>query len=217
MSNNYTGQAAFGLGSTNTDGVRVSKTGAQVVTQLHGQYTEQMLRGNLFMATTVVTGIALITTAATGNHPTIWNPANSGVNVSLVHLALMGIAAGTHAPTGIGWYKTASAGSSVATGAPIATFTEVAPINCLIGGSQTSMVKWAPATCTFTAAPAFLCGVDLTLATYVVTAVVPPWTAEKNYDGKMGIAPGNALSLCSTAATTTALLVVKLVWEEIPV
>jgi len=217
MANNYTGQAAFLEGATNNDALRVSKTGAQVVTNLHGAYTEQMIRGNLFMATTVVTGIALITTAVTGNHPTIWNPTGSGVNISLVHLAVMGIAAGTHAPTGIGWYRTANTGDAIGVGLPIATFTQVAPINCLIGGTQTSRVRWSPAVSTYTAAPAFLCGVDLTLATYVVTAVVPPWTAEKNYDGKMGIAPGNALSLCSTAATTTALLVVKLIWEEIPI
>lgn len=217
MANNYTGQAALQTGSTLNDALRVSNTGAQIVTQLHGPYAEQMVRGKLFIATTVVTGIALITTATTGNHPTIWNPAGSGVNLSIIEVSLMGIAAGTHAPTGIGWYRTASAGSSIATGAPIVTFTEVAPIPCLVGSGITSVAKWAPATCTFTTAPAYYCGIDLTLATYVVTAVVPPWSAVKKYDGMLGIAPGNAMSLCSTATTTTALLVAKIVYEEIPI
>jgi hypothetical protein len=194
---------------------RQGRQGDTISSNLHGYYSEQMVRGNLWMATVGVAGIALITTATTGNCPTIWNPLGSGVVLSFVSLSY-NMLSGTCAPAAIGWYITTATGSTVATAAPIATFTAVAPISCCAGLGGTPKALWAPATCTFTAAPVFYCGADLSTSTYVVTAVTPPMSNVIYYDGALGLYPGTALSLCSTTATTTAKFVPRLVWEEIP-
>src|SRR6185436_13284899 len=94
------------------------------------------------------TGIALIVPATTGGHPTLWNPTGSGVNVSLVRLRLSYVS-GTNAPTAIEWARTANAGNQIGTGAPVVSFTDVAPSPSLIGGASASKVRWAPTTNTF--------------------------------------------------------------------
>ena len=194
---------------------RQGRQGDTIVSQLHGKYTEAMTRGKVWMATVGVAGIALITTATGGGHPTIWNPLGSGVILSFISLSY-NMLSGTCAPGAVGWYVTTSTGAGAATGAPIVTFTEVAPINALVGFGGTSAAKWSPATNTFTAAPAFYCAADLSTSTYVVTAVTPPVSNIIYYDGALGLYPGTALSLCATMATTTAKFVPRLVWEEIP-
>ena len=183
---------------------------------LHGRYYEQTCRGNVYMGTVAVAGIALITTATGGGFPTIWNPAGSGVNVSLIRLSLNCLMDGNHAPGALGWYKTANTGASIGTGSPIATFTDITPISCLIGSAATGKARWSAATNTFTAAPAFLVAADFSLATLTAATAVAPYGNFIDYEGAMVIQPGVALSLCSTAASTTCKFVVKLVWEEIP-
>lgn len=181
-----------------------------------GPYTEALVNGRIFIATVGVAGIALITTATTGGHPTLWNPQGSGVNLSIVSLELTQVD-GTNAPTAMGWYKVASAGSAVATGAPIVTFTEVAPVPGLVGAAITSKAKWAPATNTFTTAPAFYAPIPLTLYTITVATAGVPTTIKIPYSGALGIAPGNSLSICSVAATTTSKFIASITFEEVAI
>jgi hypothetical protein len=196
---------------------RVTREGATVINQLHGEYAEQLRRGKIWIATAGVAGLALITSATTGGHPTIFNPAGSGVFLSFISLSLNSMESGSMAPSALGWYATTSAGSGAATGGAILTFTEVAPINALVGFGGTSAAKWAPATNTFTAAPAFYCGADFSLVTLgsANTASVP-FSMVAEYHGKLGLYPGTALSLCSVAATTTNKFIPCLVYEELP-
>ena len=46
-----------------------------ITSDIHGRYYQAALNGNMFIATTLTAGIALIVAATTGNHPTLWNPA----------------------------------------------------------------------------------------------------------------------------------------------
>lgn len=187
----------------------------QYVDALHGKYYAAAKRGRLFVATSLQAGIALIVSATTGNHPTLWNPAGSGRDLSILRLDLTWLS-GNNAPTGLEWDMTANAGSvPAATGAAILTFTKVAVLPALVGAQVDSVAWWAPAINTFTAAPAFYRGVGISLFTGIGTTAVAPFRLSVEYDGEVGITPGNALSLCSRAATTTSLFQVGIVFEEI--
>ena len=189
----------------------------QYVDMLHGPAYAAAKRGRLFVATTLQAGIALIVSATTGNHPTLWNPAGSGRNLSILKLDLTWLS-GNNAPTGLEWDMTTNTGSApAATAAVIPTFTRVAVQSALLGGPVDSVAWWAPAGCTFTAAPAFYRGVGISLFTGIGTTAVAPFSLGVEYDGELNIAPGNALSLCSRAATTTALFQVSVVFEEIDI
>ena len=181
-----------------------------------GPYTDALVKESVFIGTVGVAGIALITTATTGGHPTLWNPSGSGVNLSIISLELTQVD-GTNAPTAFGWYKTAGAGSAVATGGPIATFTEVAPVAAFVGSPTGSKAKWAPATNTFTVAPAFYAPIPLTLYTAAVNSAIDGVVFKIFYNGALGIAPNAALSICSVAATTTSKFIVAVTWEEVPI
>lgn len=187
-----------------------------VVTELHGKYYTQTVRNNLFFGSTASAGIALIVPATTGNHPTLWNPQGSGVNLSVVRLVLSYVS-GNNAPTAIEWAATTGAGAQAATGSPILTFTKVVPSPALIGGGGISKAFWAPAVNTYTAAPTFIYPAGLSLDTMVAASTNAPFTIIVDYDGMFGVAPGSAVSLCTQAATTTALFQVAVFWEEVPV
>lgn len=189
--------------------------GDGLVSELHGKYYNQNVRGNLWMGLSASTGIALIAPATGGGHPTLFNPVGSAVNLSLVRLTL-GYVSGNNAPTCIEWASTLNAGSQAATGAAILTATAVAPTNCVIGGTGTNKVIWSPTVNTFTAAPVFVMPTGFSLFTGVAATATTPFTMIADYDGTLIVAPGAAISLCTQAATTTALFQVCVVWEAIP-
>lgn len=217
---NMTVTMAGQVGPSNpTDGTidqpfRQGRTGEQVVTELHGKYYEQASRGRGFFGSSASGGIALIVPATGGGHPTLWNPLGSGVNVSILRLEL-GYVSGNNAPTCLEWAVTRSTGSTVATGAPIATATLVNPEPCLIGAGAVAQAKWSPTTNTFTAAPVFLRSAGLSLFTGVAATATIPFPLVANYDGDFTLAPGSAISLCSQASTTTAVFQVTVTWEEV--
>lgn len=194
---------------------RGGRSGETVVTQLHGKYYEQASRGNIYVGSSASTGIALLVPATTGGHPTLWNPLGSGVNLSIVRLSLSYVS-GNNAPGAIEWAYTASAGAQTATGAPIATATRVAPTSALLGGPVNNKGIWSPTTNTFSSAPTFFRTSGISLFTGVAATAVAPFAMFVDYDGSFCVAPGNAVSLCFQASTTTALFQVSVIWEEIP-
>lgn len=169
-----------------------------------------------FTGSSASAGIALIVPATTGGHPTLWNPANSEVYVHVRRLALSWVS-GNNAPTAIEWAAVENAGTTHATGAPIATATLVAAVQRLGQGSS-AKAKWSPTTNTFTAAPVFTRAAGISLFTGVGATAVAPFVLVADYEqDDFVIAPGAAICLCSQAATTTALFQVSVTWEEIAV
>jgi len=211
----YVGEQALSNGLSSDTSDRKGRGGDLIVSQLHGKYYESARSGRLWYGSTASTGIALIVPATTGNHPTLWNPSGSGVNISIVRVEL-GYVSGNNAPGPIEWALTQNTGSAIATGGPIATFTQVASLPGLIGGGGDSKGRWAPAVNTYTAAPVFTRTASLNLFTGVAATAVAPFTLFREYDGDLVMAPGNALSLCTQTATTTSVFQVSVIWEEIP-
>ena len=186
-----------------------------IVQQGHGEYYEASRQGRLYMASSASAGIALIVPATTGGHPTLWNPLGSGYNLSVVSLDL-GYVSGNNAPTTIEWARTKNAGAAAATGSPILTATKVDVENCLVGAPADDTTIWSPTVNTFTAAPTFLGNTGLSLFTGVAATAVAPFPLHKEYHGALVLMPGTAISLCTQAATTTALFQVTIVYERVP-
>ena len=186
--------------------VRQGSTGELIVQDLNGRFYEQAVRGNVFIYNSVATGIALIVSATTGGHPTIFNPLGSGKNWIPIALYL-GYVSGNNAPGSLALALTESAGAAPATGAPILTGTHVAPVSALLGSGSASVMKWYPTTNTFTAAPTVVLSTGISLFTGVAATAVAPFTLIVPFDGSIILPPGNSLSLVSLQATTTALFV----------
>ena len=212
------GPQYFADGSTQSaQAFRAGRDGSLIVQESHGKYYEGLMRGKIFHATTLTAGIALIVSATSGNHPTLWNPtAAPGSNAELLKLTLARVS-GTDAPGALYWCSTIGAGSTVATAGPIATFTYLTnpPLNALAGGTPSSdpLMRWAGSVCTFTAAPVFWAPAGITLFTGTMAAVIAEIAIAIDYDGEMGVAPGSALSLTTQAATTTALYAADLIYQ----
>lgn len=212
----YVGTRNDADGLTTNDADRTGRDGGKVVTQLHGKYYEQASRGSLYTGVSASGGIALIVPAAGGGHPTLWNPSDSDSNLSIVRLELSWVS-GNNAPGAIEWAAVpGNAGSTHATGAPIATATRVSPVGVL-GGALSNKGIWSPTTNTFTAAPVFHRPAGMSLFTGIGATAVAPFMLRAEYDGDFVIAPGKAVCLCFQAATTTALFQVAVTWEEVPV
>ncbi len=218
MSVEITGRVGVGSYGDNEEATaRADNSGALVTVPLHGQHYEAARRGQAFFASSADDGIALITTATTGGHPTLWNPSGSGVNLSIIRLELAW-ASGTQAPGQLEWNVIQNAGSSHATGASIVTATKVDASPCLVGSGAASKAIWSPTTNSFLVAPPFLRSTGIALATAVVTAAgIGAVQLKADYDGDFVIAPDTAIALTAGNATTTALFVVTITWEEIPV
>jgi hypothetical protein len=159
-------------------------------------------------------GIALILPATGGGHPTLWNPQGSGVNVAVRRLEMSWVS-GNNAPGAVQWAHVLNAGTTHATGAPIATATIVAPITTLMSGAS-NKAKWSPTTNTFTVAPAYLRPAGISLFTGVAATAVAPFKLEANYENdEFLLGPGSAICLTFQTTTTTALFQVAVTWEEI--
>ena len=167
-----------------------------------------------FRMANAAAGIALI--AAADNMPTIINWSDSGKNVAIRSLRL-GYVSGNNAPGNVQWFHKASIGSGV--GGAITSFTAVAKTSCLFGSGDTGSpnVEFAGATIDFATVPTYLCPSGISLFTGVAATAVAPYVLEVKYNGELTIAPGNALALGFSAATTTALFNIDIVIEEIDV
>lgn len=194
---------------------RCDAYGAGVNSMIHGQFSEHTMRGRMFVYG--ISSQALLLSATTGGHPTIWNPAGSGM-IFIPQALRLSFISGTTVIGGVNWHITLGAGSTVGTGLPIVTFTEVAARNCAVGASggaaRASAMKFAPTTNTFTAAPTFLAATGYNLGAAAPTNGGGPMPI--NEDGKIIIYPGAALSLCYTVTTSTALFAISIYGIEIP-
>jgi len=190
----------------------LDSNGSLKVAQMGGKYAELARRGFLFNYT-VKTGAALLLSATTGNCPTIWNPMGSGKVLYIAKL-LVNFLSGTTTVSSLQWMITKNAGAALGTAAPIVTFTEQAPDPAIIGAPYASQMKFAPAVCTFTAAPAFLASTGINLGAVAPSAGSGNYDVD--YDGAIAIMPGNAISLCASVTTTTALFFSSILGYELP-
>ncbi len=187
--------------------VRLGNQG-ELVSALHGAFYEAALRGNLYHASTAVTGVAPGTAIGTTAAFSLYNPASSGVNL-VVLMATMGYVSGTLGAGVVNY---------VANTSPVATATSgtaITPVNAILGRGVGALGK--PFTTATIPSPTVL-GVFCSTGPLVATTAVQPWQIVDYVNGRIIVSPGCTLSLHSTAgAGTTPLVVFGIVWEETPV
>jgi hypothetical protein len=185
---------------------RADVTGAQVVTDAHGRYTEGSLRGNIFSASNQA-GIALpVGLATAAKNFTLYNPVNSGKNLVLLEI-MMGITLVPAAYTGV----VGLVGNFVAGQAAPATATAETVNSSILGAASGAGKVYN--TCTLAAAPVWLRSCFsvawVTTGTGTTAACVKDEVA-----GAIVIPPGAYVSMAATAATTVQI---SMTWEEVPI
>lgn len=192
---------------------RSAYMGEQVNCDIHGLHYENAVRNRMFVYG--VASQALLLSATTGGHPTVWNPATSGMLFIPTKVCLSFIS-GTTVIGGVNWHITTGAGNAVAATLPIKSATLVAAQSANVGNSNTraSAMNWSPTTNTFLVAPTFLAATGLNLGAAAPTG---SGTYEAKQDGSIVIWPGTALSLCYTVTTSTAVFAVSIFGVELPV
>lgn len=211
-------QVAIGgpsLVGENTPGfLRTGSYGELITQSLFGKYAELTRRGYVYAARSAAAATIPVNTTLT-NSPTLWNKASSGKLVYLLKALFSPAALGTPVISGLtlSWLK--NTGDGVATGAPIVTFTNVAPSPCLIGRGSCS-TAWAPATDTFTTQPAALMDLGLGMWVSGVAADDTPITYTFDFDGTVIMPPGTSVSIGSATAATSTTYWTTLIFAELP-
>ena len=190
----------------------------QLVSDLHGKYYEQALRGNLWYASTVVAGLAVPISSTTAPTVMLWNPDQSGVNAVLGRFTASYVS-GTSVATSIGLSFAARAGSITATAAAITAFADnvvgTNTFNGLFGKGGTPKVRnSSQGTNTVTAGTWFK--TMLGESALIATTAMNPYGATYDFDGEVIIPPGVAIWVTGAAASG-ALLAQTLSWVEVPV
>lgn len=192
------------------------KEGGSLVGELHGQYYEAALRGQLFMAYTLIAGVALPVAAATLNSKfTLHNPASSGKNVELVSF-IMGIDSATTVVNGIG--LAVQRALSTTSGIPTST-TAVVASPCGPSGTAGASV-YSQATLTNVAIPGVTAATTVPIPFYgmfsfgaVTAPVISP--CEHEFKGRLILGPDSLVAACTTVAPATAAFC-GIVWAEYP-
>ena len=180
---------------------RGSKTGATVVTALHGDHYEQTYRGNVFSINTQGTGVT--TTAALA---TTWtglglsNPAGSGVNLVLIRFTCSQFAVGAAAAIGI----------LGGVGVLSATLT---PQNRMIGAAGVSKARGSA---TDTISTPLLIGTYGQVGSLATTGYGMSAGVQIEINGGIIVPPGSFIGSYTSVITTSALNF-GYVWEEVPI
>lgn len=191
---------------------RIDQQGAKVVTQLHADGYEQAVRGNTFFSHCIARATSLPATAMIGN--IVWNPPDSGVNLSLRR-----------------WASMIHATSATCTGIVLAVgYQSAAPLTVTVadqsgsthirlsGAAQNVLVKGkaqAYAIATMLFAP-----VVIWLLHHNTAAIATTGEDQmgENLEGSFIIPPGYFMCVAAQgAAAAAAAHTSSLLWEEIPI
>jgi hypothetical protein len=190
------------------------KEGGTSVGHIHGKYYEASLRGNVFMAYTVIAGVALPTAAATLNSKfTLHNPAGSGKNVELISFT-MGIDSATMVVNGVG--LAIQRNLTTTSGVPTTTTSLVSSSLGPVGTATT--VAYSQATLTNVAIPGVTAATAVPIPFYNMFsfgATTGPgiFDATHNFDGRVILGPDTLVAACTTVAPATAAFC-GIIWAE---
>ena len=188
--------------------VRLGKTGELIAHTAHGKYFEAASRGNLFMASLAVGGVAPGTAFSTTPTIALWNPPGSGI-LCAIQQVWVGYVSGT---LGAGTLCHGVNPSQVT--APT-TGTEITPQGALLGVLRAKTRAYTGATVSVT--PVIL-RASLHLGAALATTATFPAVAYDEVDGSIVIPPGSLWAYHGVAAAgTTPLVIVSALFEEVPI
>lgn len=181
---------------------RLGNQGELITAHLNPKYYEQTMRGNAFVYATS-TAVSVVAPGAAGA-PNIWNPAGSGKNLVITKIVFGAAAIGTPVVSAFQYAVLANAGNQVGTAAPVVSLTEVLGVNLLFGSGLKSVMRFAPATISLTAAPTVFAPAGF--ATGSAAAPVG-YSFVDDVDGRIIIPPGNLFQIGASTATSTTFFI----------
>lgn len=217
------GPQANSDGSSPIAGYRQGRQGDIIVSELHGRFYEQNLRGNLYSIGCQLTALSAATILLTASAQPIlgvWNPPTSGVNLVLVESALVTQLnnATSVAPGAFVW---ASSVGNSALSAGLTPFNRKTLSN---SGSQAKAFSLSTASLLtgLTNNLAIFGTSEFNVASSLATTAVPATTPVPSvsglyfFDGLLIVPPGGVLALLNTVSSVTHSVAGRLVWEEVP-
>lgn len=197
---------------TRGDGVvgaaRGTRLGSLVVAAGQGAFTEAASRGRIMEAVTAVGGVTPGTVLSAAPPLALWNPPSSGVCLAILK-SYMGYISGTLGGGSL-VYAAGGAQTTVPTGG-----TEIVPQCSLVGAPRGVGRVFSGST--LVAVPTLLRPAFI-LGAFAAAAVVAPDPALDLVDGAIVLPPGTVLCLQGVAAAgTSPLVLLSLVYEELPV
>lgn len=186
---------------------RGTKTGEIAVSDAHGRYHEAVSRGKVFVAANQ-SGSAITNLASVATGFILFNPVNSGVNLSLLEITFIQTSTAA-ASANAGLQLAANVNPSL--GAP-SSVTALTVRNALLG-NQTAGTGIAYSGCTIGAAPVAIRQIWQPSVSATATTAIPPVVRDL-VDGLIVIGPGCCVSL---SALNTLSGAASMAWEEVPV
>lgn len=203
---------------------RGGRQGDQIVSELHGRFYEQTLRGNVYSAGMTTTSInaATFTTATLGATGTpilgVWNPVTSPVNLVILQ-AIMVITVTAATNTGCGTFQWCSSvnNSAITTGATPwnrKTLSQAGSFAKNMAGlamtGQTNPLVVMHAACLGGGSGGNFSFVGTAAGQFTVQDV-----SVENVDGGLIVPPGGLLAVLCTTTPVAHSATSALIWEEV--
>jgi hypothetical protein len=186
---------------------RLGKRGESIIAQGVGSRYESASRGEIFIASTAVAGVAPGTALSTTPPLALHNPEGSGVLLSILDVYVSYVSG------------TLGAGSIVHARTPQTTVptggTDLTILGAKLG--DTAGKATAGQGHTVSATPTLLRGSGITLGASLATTAALPVLMHENVDGGIVVPENNAYIIEGVAAAgSTPLVIISVVFQEIP-
>jgi hypothetical protein len=201
---------------------RAGTLGDTITSNLHGKYTEQTMRGNVYsfgISNTALSSTTAIATGLTASATPIlalYNPLGNPYFASIIKATVVvsTVAASAVAPGGFQWVFSTN-NAAISTGsAPINMRTLAAAGSAMKAFAISTALTGLSTNLAFLRASAISSCVN---AAGAVTAVsLPQGVPEELVDGSIIVPPGCVVGLMNQISTTTISVSVALTWEEVP-
>ncbi len=189
--------------------------GSQFVIPKGPEYLEWTRRGLVYSTLTSPAAPAAVPIYSTAtNSPTLWNPADSDKLVVPIRINLGIAAIATYLDDSFMLAQTLNTGSAVSTAGVFVTFTNIAPLNCLVGGPS-GKAKYSGAVVTWTVQPTPFMDIGFSVWAAGTEANLGYAVLTYEFHGGVIMPPGTAISLVGVVASSTTF-VTSFVFAELP-
>ncbi|CAB4170117.1 hypothetical protein UFOVP1528_36 [uncultured Caudovirales phage] len=212
-------------GTSPVQGFRQGKQGDMIVSELHGSFYEQTVRGNVYSIGCNLTALSAATILLTASGQPIvgvWNPSTSGVNVVIMSCTLVAAINNVTSVAPGAYILAASVGNNATLTASLNPFNRktLASTGSAVKAfslSTASLMTGLTNNLAFFCAPEFPTASALLTTTVSAATPTPSVVGVEQFDGNLIVPPGGVLGLFNTVSSTTHSVAAHMIWEEVPV
>ena len=192
--------------------LRQGYSGEVMTGAMNGFFAEQVSRGNGYVFSSALAGVALIAATTSANKMLIVNPPNSGRVLTLIQTRFGRTAVGTPLEGSVVYNKGLARSISISSGAgnDIVSYTAVAAVNLRSDLGDNSGMLFAPATSVVTTAPSLWAAAGLAqTADNGATTVMGPHMEQARDDiwGALQLYPGTYFTVGAAVSISTTYTV----------